>query len=121
VIETLSDTLPFGLLELDAAGIVIRYSPAAEQNSPLQPQDILGRNFFTEVAPCAQVSEVKSRFLSFMTFGDAVQKFSITCPVENKNIKIQIMLARVTQTGEHGRERLALVRIMPERQPSPAG
>ena len=118
MIETLSHTLPFGLLELDAAGTVIRYSPAAEQNSPIQAQDILGRNFFTEVAPCEQVSEVKSRFLAFMAFGDAVQKFSIICPVEQRNIKIQIMLARVTETGEHGRERLALVRIMPEFQPS---
>jgi photoactive yellow protein len=115
MIETISHTIPFGMLELDAAGTVIRYSPAAEQNSTIQPQDILGRNFFTEVAPCEQVNEVKSRFLSFMAFGDAVQKFSITCPAGEKNIKIQIMLARVTEILEHGRERLALVRIMPER------
>ena len=113
--ETLPRTLPFGLLELDAAGIVIRYSPAAEQNPPVLPQDILGRNFFTEVATCEQVGEVKSRFLAFMAFGDAVQKFSISCPVEEKNIKIQIMLSRVTERLEEGRERLALVRIMPER------
>ncbi len=116
MIDTISHTIPFGMLELDAAGTVIRYSPAAEQNSHIQPQDILGRNFFTEVAPCEQVKEVKSRFLSFMAFGDAVQKFSITCPIEEKNIKIQIMLARVTELLENGRERLALVRIMPERK-----
>lgn len=118
MMEPLSGTLPFGLLELDASGIVIRYSPAANQNSSVPPQDILGRNFFTEVALCEQVSEVKSRFLAFMAFGDATQKFSITYPVERKNIKIQIMLARVTESGEHGRERLALVRIMPEWQPT---
>ena len=116
--ELLSNTLPFGLLELDAAGTVIRYSPAAEQSPHMPPEDILGRNFFTEVVQCEQVNKVKSRFLAFMAFGDAVQKFSITCPFEQKNIKIQIMLARVTETGEHGRERLALVRIMPEWQPS---
>jgi photoactive yellow protein len=115
MIETLPRTFPFGLLELDAAGTVIRYSPAAEQNSPMQPEQILGRNFFTEVAPCAQVNELKSRFLSFMAFGDSVQKFSITCPVEEQSIKIQIMLARVTERLENGRTRLALVRIMPER------
>jgi photoactive yellow protein len=114
MMETLSHTLPFGLLELDAAGTVIRYSPAAEQHSPVSPQDILGRNFFTEVAPYNQVSEVKSRFLSFMANGDTVQKFSIICPSDEKNVKIQIMLARVTERLEQGRERLALVRIMPE-------
>lgn len=113
--DTLSRTLPFGLLELDPTGVVIRYSPAAEENPPVLPRDILGRNFFTEVATCEQVEEVKSRFLAFMAFGDAVQKFSINCAVEEKNIKIQIMLARVTERLEQGRERLALVRIMPER------
>jgi photoactive yellow protein len=113
MIETIPHTFPFGLLELDAAGTVVRYSPA-EQKSNVQPQDILGRNFFTEVAPCAQVNEVKSRFLSFMAYGDAVQKFSITCPHEEKSIRIQIMMARVTEILGDGRERLALVRIMPE-------
>jgi methyl-accepting chemotaxis protein len=112
----LPHVFPFGLLELDARGIVVRYSPAIEQDAPVREQDILGRNFFTEVAPCEQVSEVKSRFLAFMAFGDAVQKFSITLPVEQQSIKIQIMLARVTERLEQGRERLALVRIMPERQ-----
>lgn len=115
MVATLSHTLPFGLLELDAAGTVIRYSPAAEDNSPVPSQEILGRNFFTEVAPCEQVNEIRSRFLAFMAFGDAVQKFSITCPGEEESIKIQIMLARVTEMMQEGRERLALVRIMPER------
>jgi photoactive yellow protein len=113
MVATLSHTLPFGLLELDAAGTVIRYSPAAEQNAPAHSQDIVGRNFFTEVAPCEQVNEVKSRFLAFMAFGDAVQKFSITCPGEDESVKIQIMLARVTELLDERRERLALVRIMP--------
>jgi photoactive yellow protein len=114
MIETLSPTLPFGLLELNAAGSVIRYSPAAEQSSPVQAQDVLGHNFFTEVAPYPQVSEVKSRFFAFMAFGDDVQKISIICSVEQVNVKIQIMLARVHEKLDSGRERLALVRIMPE-------
>ncbi|HEY0385756.1 MAG TPA: hypothetical protein VGC64_07070 [Pyrinomonadaceae bacterium] len=118
MIETPSPTLPFGLLELNAAGSVIRYSPAAEQNSPVQAQDVIGHNFFTEVAPCQQLSEVKSRFLAFMAFGDDVQKISIVCPVEQMNVKIQIMLARLHEKHDSGRERLALVRIMPEPAPS---
>lgn len=118
MVETLSATLPFGLLELDAAGSIIRYSPAAEQNSPMQAQDVLGRNFFTEVAPCREVSEVKSRFLAFMAFGDAVQKISVVCTLERRPIKIQFMLARVSPQLGSNRERLALVRIMPERQSS---
>ena len=43
--------LPFGLLELDSNGAVIRYSPASEQHSDMKAGDVLGRHFFSEVLP----------------------------------------------------------------------
>jgi hypothetical protein len=39
--------IPYGLLELDPTGIVVRYSPASEQNQIVKADEILGRNFFT--------------------------------------------------------------------------
>lgn len=114
--QTMSSStfLPFGLLELDARGTVIRYSPAAEQNSPVQAQDVLGRNFFREIAPVEQVSDFQSRFQVFMASGESVQRFTSSFPSEKGQIKVQILLARITEKSEQGRERLALVRIMPE-------
>ncbi len=109
-----STFLPFGLLELDAHGTVIRYSPAAEQDSPIQRQDVLGRNFFREIAPVEQVSDFQSRFQVFMASGESVQRFTSSFPSEKGQIKVQILLARITEKSEQGRERLALVRIMPE-------
>ena len=106
--------LPFGLLELDASGTVIRYSPAAEQNTVALAKDVLGRNFFKELAPIEQVSDFQSRFRVFMTNGESIQRFTSVFSSEQGQIKVQILLARITETSEHGRERLALVRIMPE-------
>ncbi|HEY0006951.1 MAG TPA: PAS domain-containing protein [Pyrinomonadaceae bacterium] len=105
---------PFGLLELDARGTVIRYSPASEQNPNVKALDVLGRDFFKDVVPVEQVGEFQNRFQTFMAQGDSIQRFTSTFPSESGQIKVQILLARITEKTEAGRERLALVRIMPE-------
>jgi photoactive yellow protein len=106
--------LPFGLLELDARGTVIRYSPASEHHSEVLAKDVLGRNFFKEVAPVEQVSDFQSRFKLFMANGETIQRFTSVFSSEQGPVKVQILLARITEKSEQGRERLALVRIMPE-------
>ena len=106
--------LPFGLFELDAAGTVIRYSPASETAPTFEARDIWGRNFFTEIAPFEQVVGFRLRFHSFMENGQAVERFTTTFAYGQQNIKVQIMLAHITEKSDEGRKRLALVRIMPE-------
>ena len=107
-------TLPFGLFELDGAGTVIRYSPATENAPNVAARDIWGRNFFTEVAPVEQVIGFRLRFHSFMANGQAVERFTTTFAHGEQNVKVQIMMAHITEKSEDGRRRLALVRIMPE-------
>jgi photoactive yellow protein len=105
--------LPFGLLELDAAGEVIRYSPASEQRSDVQAQDILGRQFFKEVVRDKKVKDFEPRFRLFMRQGQTVDRFSASFPSEAGEIKVQFLLARLDGKGREGGDHLALVRIMP--------
>ena|SRR2546430_1141707 len=107
--------LPFGLLELDTSGAVIRYSPAAERNSAVQADDVLGRQFFTEIVPNEQVRNFQARFQLFMEYGQSIDRFSASFDSDEGQIKVQIMLARISKKIGNGSERLALVRIMPER------
>jgi photoactive yellow protein len=106
--------LPFGLFELDAAGTVIRYSPASESAPAVEANTVWGRNFFTDIAPVEQVVGFRLRFHSFMASGQAIERFTTTFAHGQQNIKVQIMLAHITEKSEDGRRRLALVRIMPE-------
>lgn len=113
-IHTEHAKLPFGLLELDAAGEVIRYSPASEQRSDVQAKDVLGRQFFKEVMRDKQVKDFEPRFQLFMKQGQTVDRFSAIFASEAGEIKVQFLLARLAdrkanKDGEH----LALVRIMP--------
>lgn len=106
--------LPFGLFELDPAGTVIRYSPVSERAPSVVAGDIWGRNFFTEIAPVEQVVGFRLRFHSFMASGQAVERFTTTFRHGEQTVKVQIMLAHITEKSEDARRRLALVRIMPE-------
>jgi photoactive yellow protein len=114
--NTASPALPFGLLELDASGTVIRYSPASEQSPAVKSQEVLGRDFFKEVVPVEQVGDLQNRFRNFMEQGESIQRLTSTFASEQGQVKVQILLARITERIENGRERLALVRIMPERR-----
>ena len=111
--KTSHNALPYGLLELDATGTVLHYEPVKEQNSGVRASDIVGRNFFTDVAPVEQVREFQSRFYAFMANGEATQRFALCVPANNTDVHVQIVLARINGHAAQGRERLALVRIVP--------
>lgn len=105
--------LPFGLLELDAAGVVVGYSPVGEHYSSIQVQEVLGRHFFTEILPASQFTEFEERFRDFMEHGESVERFAFAFPSEQGDIELQIALAYLPEQSEKGRERLAIARLMP--------
>lgn len=114
----MTSSIPFGLFELDAAGTIVHYSPPTEDKGDGSQNGIVGSDFFKDVAPMNELKDLKSRFLRFMAFGDSVERFSMSFPVERSVVKIQIVLARVFEYSSEQRKRLALVRIMPDDQTS---
>ena len=46
------DELPFGAIQLDAAGKVLSYNAAESSITGRRKDAVIGRNFFQEVAPC---------------------------------------------------------------------
>ena len=60
--ETELDALPFGAIRLDREGKVLSYNAAESKLTGRDPQRVIGRNFFTEVAPCTNVQEFAGRF-----------------------------------------------------------
>ena len=56
------DALPFGVIQLDAEGRVTRYSAMESEISGRRREEVMGKNFFTEVAPCTNVQEFAGSF-----------------------------------------------------------
>lgn len=50
-----ADTLPYGLITLDPSGVVTGYNARESRFSGLASSRVIGRHFFSEVAPCTRV------------------------------------------------------------------
>ena len=56
------DQLPFGAIRLDADGTILSYNRAEADLSGRKKEKVLGKNFFTEVAPCTNVQAFAGKF-----------------------------------------------------------
>jgi photoactive yellow protein len=56
------DALPFGYIALSPDGTIRKYNRYEADLARKDPQQVLGRSFFREVAPCTQVKEFEGRF-----------------------------------------------------------
>ncbi len=60
--ETALDTLELGVVGMTLAGVTDRYNSREAALSGLPPARVLGKHFFTEVAPCTNNFMVAQRF-----------------------------------------------------------
>ena len=70
------DALPFGYIALALDGTVRKYNRYEADLARRDPKDVLGRNFFRDVAPCTQVQEFEGRFQEFVNDDDAPSTMS---------------------------------------------
>ncbi len=60
--DTALDALSFGVVGMSLDGVVTSYNFAESQLSGLTPTNVIGRNFFSSVAPCTNNFLVAHRF-----------------------------------------------------------
>jgi len=65
------DALPFGYIALAPDGTVRKYNRYEADLARKDPKDVLGRNFFRDVAPCTQVQDFEGRFQEFVNDDEA--------------------------------------------------
>lgn len=56
------DALPFGVIRLDATGKVLTFNSSEAKLTGRDPKRVIGKNFFTQVAPCTNVKAFAGRF-----------------------------------------------------------
>ena len=56
------DGLAFGAIEVDGSGTILRYNAAEGDISGRDPTQMVGKNFFKEVAPCTDTEAFEGRF-----------------------------------------------------------
>jgi len=90
------DLLPYGIIVLDVDGNVVFYNDREEEIAGRDRTDVLGRNFFTEIAPCTQVAEFHGRFRDAITGEGLTAEFGFRFPFQPKARDVEIAM-----TGFH--------------------
>ena len=88
------DDLPFGAIKLDADGRVLKYNLYESKLAGRDPEEVIGRNFFTEVAPCTNVQEFAGRYRQGMAEGklDTTFPYRFVFPTRVVDVEITLIL-----------------------------
>lgn len=95
------DTLPFGMIQLDRDGKILKFNQAESELGGVAKSDAIGKSFFDDVAPCTKVQEFHGRFVegvaqkNLHTVFDYVFRFK---DGRQKNVVISMFYSSSTDT-----------------------
>ncbi len=98
--ETELDALPFGAIQLDPTGKVLSYSRTESQITQRDPKDVVGKNFFDEVAPCTKVREFYGRFQEGLQKRSLYETFGFVFKFDHgwRNVAITLFYSEKTDS-----------------------
>ena len=84
------DEIPFGVVAMTIDGIVTGYNTAESCLSGLSPAKVIGRHFFSAVAPCTNNFMVAYRFETEPGL-DAVIDYVFTLKMQPKKVRLRLL------------------------------
>ena len=105
------DRMQFGIIELDFNGVIMAYNMGEAQMSGRNASDMIGKNFFTDMAPCTKTPEFYGRFKAGVASGTFSVRFDYLFDYESepRAVRVSMMSSRI-----EGADRvLLLIRILP--------
>ena len=88
------DKLAFGAVELGRTGRILRYNAAEGAITGRDPKAVIGRNFFTEVAPCTNTPGFRGVFDKGVASGDLNTMIEYTFDYNMKATKVKVHMKK---------------------------
>lgn len=97
--DTEIDNLAFGAVQLDTAGKIIQYNAAESDITGRNKDDVIGKDFFTDVAPCTKTPEFYGEFQNIVKGDKDSVLFTYTFDYEMAPTKVNVHLKKAL-TGD---------------------
>ena len=88
------DELAFGAVQLDAKGTVLQYNAAESGITGRARQDVIGKNFFRDVAPCTDSPKFKGVFDAGVRAGNLNTMFEYVFDYKMAATKVKIHMKK---------------------------
>jgi photoactive yellow protein len=95
------DEAPFGIIGMTVDGVVTTYNVAESRLAGLSPAKVIGRHFFSEVAPCTNNFMVAQRFENESVI-DVVIDYVFTLRMKTTSVRLRLL-------KQAGRKRMYLL------------
>jgi photoactive yellow protein len=93
------DRLPFGAIKLDRNGIITFYSAAERHLTGRRPEEVLGKHFFLEVAPCTRRAIFHGRFVVGVQNDDLDAIFEYTFDYRMNPTRVTVHMKKAVGGG----------------------
>jgi photoactive yellow protein len=96
-----ADGIAYGVVKVDDAGVVQIYNKWEAEMAGVAPTAALGKNFFTQIAPCTNNRLVFGRFKEGVAKGelDAEFNYTFTYKLKPTNVTIRLFRDPVSKTN----------------------
>jgi len=88
------DAAPFGVIKVDDEGIVQFFNRYESELSGMDPEEVTGRNFFTQVAPCTNNRLFRGRFKKGVRRDELDETFTYTYTYKMRPTLVDVHLYR---------------------------
>ncbi len=95
------DSLAFGAMELDRDGRILRYNATEADISGRNQTGMVGRNFFTDVAPCTRSEAFEGRFRAGVKAGRMDVQFTYVLDHEMLPTEVRVRMHQVEGTDTY--------------------
>jgi photoactive yellow protein len=94
------DSLAYGVIQLDAEGVILRYNAFEAGLSGLTKQKVVGKNFFTQVAPCTDLQEFHGRFREGVASGNlqCTFRYHFAFKKNPRDVSVSLFYNQIDQT-----------------------
>lgn len=95
------DALPFGAIKLDKTGKILSYNMTESKLTGRDPRRVIGRNFFTDVAPCTNVQSFAGRFREGVAKGDmhVIFPYRFDFEMAPRDVSVTLFYSKNTDTA----------------------
>lgn len=96
------DNMAFGAVELDARATILRYNKAEGDITGRNPAAVIGKNFFSDVAPCTRHPDFHGRFQDLVAGKIGSAKFDFTFDYQMKPTRVSVIMNKSVVKNDKG-------------------
>jgi len=95
------DQLPFGVIVVDRKGTILEYNEYERSMAGMGNRNVIGLNFFHDLAPCTAIKDFEGRFETFLDSDDtSIEPFQFVFAFARGAQRVAVIFVRLSNQSD---------------------